>query len=168
MRRTVLLMSILALAACKKKASAVDPLSEMDGPVVAKEETKAPAHVEEMKANFAKVHFDTDSYALDEEGRKALMLNANLMGRYPDVKVEVQGHADERGTTDYNMALGQNRAQAVVNFITKQGVAASRVAVISFGEEVPVNRAHTQTAWSQNRRAEFRVTWGEEVAGTVQ
>ena len=77
-----------------------------------------------------------------------------------DIKVEIQGHADERGTTDYNLALGQKRSDSVKSYLVSAGVAPSRLSSISYGEEQPLDMAHTEIAWSKNRRAEFRITWG--------
>ena len=79
----------------------------------------------------------------------------------PNIRIEVQGHADERGTTEYNLALGEKRASAVLNFMTTQGVASSRVRIVSFGEERPISQTSSETAWSQNRRCEFHITFSD-------
>ena len=85
------------------------------------------------------------------------------------MKVEIQGHADERGTTEYNLALGQKRAAAVRQFLLAEGVAPSRLSTISYGEEKPRAAGESETAWAQNRRAEFRITWSGDalVQGTT-
>jgi peptidoglycan-associated lipoprotein len=118
-----------------------------------------PDHVVQMARNFERVFFAFDASALNDEGKKALTDNIALMQQFPDVRVEVQGHADERGTTDYNLSLGQKRAQAVVSFMTASGIPASRVKVVSYGEERPLDVSGTERAWAQNRRAEFAITW---------
>jgi peptidoglycan-associated lipoprotein len=120
-----------------------------------------------MAGNFERVYFDLDADALGSEAKGALADNAKIMADFPDVRVEVQGHADERGTTEYNIALDQRRAQAVRTALLGSGVAGSRVTTVSFGEERPAVAGSGESYWSKNRRAEFRVVWGEGVAGTT-
>lgn len=118
--------------------------------------------------NFARVHFETNKAVLTADSMDALTANALILARYPDLRVEIQGHADERGTTDYNLALGQQRAAAVQEYLVGQGIAASRLPLVSFGEERPASAGAGETAWAQNRRAEFRVLAGPEgVQGTT-
>ena len=95
----------------------------------------------------------------------AITDNVKIMQAHNDVKLQIQGHADERGTTDYNLALGQRRADAIKNHMINQGVAPSRLAVVSYGEEKPLDPGSNERAWAQNRRAEFIITWGD--AATV-
>lgn len=76
------------------------------------------------------------------------------------MKIEVQGHCDERGTTEYNMALGERRASAVRNYLTSNGIAGSRIKTVSYGKERPLSQGSDEGAWSQNRRAEFKVLSG--------
>ena len=118
-------------------------------------------------ANFERVYFELDSSRLSPDARAALDENITLLQQRPDLKVEVQGHADERGTTDYNLALGARRAETVRNYMTKLGVAPERVTVLSYGEERPAAQGQGETVWSKNRRAEFRVTQGSNVRGTL-
>ena len=175
MNRSLLLLSALSLAllpGCKKKpiddgmadASTGDP-----APVAAAKPSEAPPHVQEMAANFARVYFDFDSAVLNGESKRALDANVDIMGKYTDVKVEVQGHADERGTTDYNLALGQKRADAVIAYMSAKGITGTRIKSVSYGEERPLDPRTAEVAWAQNRRAEFRVLSdaGEGVVGTV-
>ncbi|RME24254.1 MAG: peptidoglycan-associated lipoprotein Pal [Deltaproteobacteria bacterium] len=151
---------------CKKKPAetapaAVAPVTEAPAPV-----EEAPAEVQEMALNFSRVYFEFDQATLNAASKAALDSNAEIMKKKTDIKVEIQGHADERGTTDYNLALGTRRAQAVRDYLVAQGIAPSRLTVVSYGEERPLVQGHSETAWSQNRRAEFRITWGD--AGNVQ
>jgi peptidoglycan-associated lipoprotein len=119
-------------------------------------------------ANFERVHFALDSSRLDGEARAALSANAELLKRYPTVRVEVEGHADERGTVDYNLALGQRRAAAVVDHLRDAGVSVHQLRTVSLGEEMPLQRGSGEVAWSANRRAEFVVlTPGQPVRGTT-
>ena len=101
-------------------------------------------------------------------GRAALDANAAILQRHPDVRVEVQGHADARGTVDYNLALGFRRSAAVVDHLRARGVSAQQLAAVSYGEEIPLARGDGEPVWAQNRRAEFRVIAGPQtVEGTV-
>ena len=121
-----------------------------------------------MVANFNRVHFDYDSYALDADSRDALSTNAGLMQTWGSIEVEIQGHSDDRGSTEYNLALGHRRAAAVREAMIGMGVSPGRVSTISYGEEAPLDRAAGEVAWASNRRAEFRVTSGDaQVQGTV-
>ena len=83
-----------------------------------------------------------------------------MMNKHSDMKVEIQGHADERGTTQYNMALGQRRANKVVKYMESNGISSSRLRAVSYGEERPLAMGNDDSAWSQNRRAEFKITFG--------
>lgn len=154
----------LILTACKKNQS-VESAGELGYAVTTAQPGAMPAHVERMMGNFERVHFDTDSSTLNEESKNALARNAKIMVEHPDLTIEVQGHCDERGTTEYNIALGDRRAAAVRETLISQGVAPSRIVAVSYGEEMPLAMGAVEEAWSQNRRAEFRVTWDD---GTVQ
>jgi peptidoglycan-associated lipoprotein len=126
------------------------------------------AAVAEMLDNFGRVHFETARAVLSADAMDALTANALILSRFPDLVVEIQGHADERGTTDYNLALGQQRAAAVADYLIGQGIAASRLPLVSFGEERPIVAGSGDVAWAQNRRAEFRIlTGGLGIQGTV-
>ena len=118
-------------------------------------------------ANFARVHFEVDSSSLTEEALAALADNAKILQEHRSIRVEIQGHADERGTVDYNLALGMRRADAVARALGAMGVTEDRLRAISFGEERPIEASASETAWSQNRRCEFRVTAGDGARGTT-
>ena len=100
-----------------------------------------------------RVFFDTDVYALSAEARATLDSQADYLLRYPNVSVTIEGHADERGTREYNLALGDRRANSVRNYLESRGVAASRMTTISWGKERPAVEGSSEEAWSQNRRA---------------
>jgi peptidoglycan-associated lipoprotein len=160
------LVVLVALTGCKKKAPETPTNSNL-GVTTGAPQNQDQA-VRDLVANFEKVHFETDSDALDSSGKAALEANAQILQNHPDLKVEVQGHADERGTIDYNLALGQRRAKSVVDYLTQQGVAPSRLPVVSYGEERPEDKRSGATAWAKNRRAEFRVlTSVPDVQGTT-
>lgn len=166
---------VLALAlplmtglACKRKPT--ETVAAAPAVVAPAKVAEVPREVTQMKANFERTYFDFDSSEVTDVTKTVLDSNVALMQKKADVKIEIQGHADERGTTDYNLALGQRRAQAVYNYMTARGVAPSRLKVVSYGEERPLATGETDTAWSKNRRAEFRITWGgdESVGGTTE
>jgi peptidoglycan-associated lipoprotein len=100
-----------------------------------------------------RVFFETDSHSLDGPSRATLDAQAAWLQSNPIVRVTVEGHADERGTREYNLALGDRRANAARDYLQSRGVAATRMQVISWGKERPAAEGHDETAWSQNRRA---------------
>lgn len=101
------------------------------------------------------VHFAYDSYKLTGESRNILKNSAKWMKDNPSATIQVEGHCDERGTTEYNLALGERRANAAKDYLVKLGVDAARVSIISYGEERPVDPGHDEGAWAKNRRDEF-------------
>lgn len=161
---------IVLLIGCKscKKEPAPPPIVEPPPPVTEQVKPPAPEPVAQMAKNFERVFFEFESAALNAEGKAALDENASIMQAYPDIKLEVQGHADERGTTEFNLALGQKRADAVVQYMLARGISSSRVKSVSYGEERPLDNQSTERAYAQNRRAEFIITWSGEapVKGT--
>lgn len=104
------------------------------------------------------VNFAYDSSAISDEARSILENNANFMKKMENVKVRVEGHCDERGSQQYNIALGNRRAQAVKKFLEGLGVASDRIETYSYGKERPLTFDHTETSWAQNRRGNFVVT----------
>lgn len=106
---------------------------------------------------LAAVNFDYDKAELSEESRRALRENAAALKKRKTVEIQVAGHCDERGTTEYNLALGQRRANAVRNYYKYLGVKMGRMSTISYGEERPVCHESTDECWRQNRRAETLV-----------
>ena len=100
------------------------------------------------------IRFDYDAYALPEDARATLKKNADYLGQHRDLDVLVAGHCDERGTTEYNLALGQRRAKEVRDYYLRLGVAAKSVATISYGKERPACQERNEACWKQNRRAE--------------
>ena len=99
------------------------------------------------------VHFATDSSDVDSEAQGILTRQAQWMQKYPNVRVTVEGHCDERGTREYNLALGDRRANSAKSFLINAGISASRISVISYGKEKPVASGSDESAWAQNRRA---------------
>lgn len=110
------------------------------------------------------VHFAFDSHELTEEAHQVLKGNAEWLRTHPSVRVQIEGHCDERGTVEYNLALGAKRAQTVKEYLTTLGIAVDRLSDISYGEEIPVCKEPTEACWEKNRRARFVVTGGGPVS----
>ena len=104
------------------------------------------------------VFFAYDSDVLDDLARKTMADNAEVMKKYGTWVITIEGHCDERGTAEYNLALGDRRAIAAKNYMVTLGVAADRLRTVSYGNEFPFDPAHEETAWKQNRRAHFMLT----------
>lgn len=104
------------------------------------------------------VYFDFDSSQLTSAARNTLEANAEFLKNNQNVDIQVEGHADERGGEQYNLALGERRARSVKDYLTALGVDANRVSIISFGKTTPKAFGHNEEAWSQNRRANFVIT----------
>ena len=104
------------------------------------------------------VPFDFDSAVLLESARPILDRTAEWLQSYSTVTLLVEGHCDERGTVEYNLALGERRATAAYNYLVSLGIPASRLKTISYGKEFPLDPGHTEEAWARNRRAHFEVT----------
>ncbi|MDQ3139843.1 MAG: peptidoglycan-associated lipoprotein Pal [Pseudomonadota bacterium] len=100
-----------------------------------------------------RVLFETDSYSIDGEDRATLDAQAAWLQRNSGVSVTIEGHADERGTREYNLALGERRANSAKNYLEARGIASSRMTVISWGKERPASLGSDESAWAQNRRA---------------
>jgi len=117
--------------------------------------TNLPGSVADFKSTSGSdtVLFGYDSYEVDDTAKAILGKQAEWLARYPNVKVTVEGHTDERGTREYNLALGDRRSSAAKNFLAAQGVDAGRIATISYGKERPVADGTDESAYAQNRRA---------------
>lgn len=102
--------------------------------------------------------FPLDSHDLNDEGRMVVSGNADVLKKYATWQITVEGHADERGTAEYNLALGEKRANAVKTYLISLGVSPDRLKVISYGKEFPFDPGHDESAWSKNRRAHFVIT----------
>ena len=107
--------------------------------------------------NLRDVFFDFDKYDIRPEDARTLDANANWLKSNPNQLVLIEGHCDERGTNEYNLALGERRAKAAMNYLVSQGVQASRITIISYGEERPTCTEKNESCWAKNRRAHFLV-----------
>ncbi len=119
-----------------------------------------PADLEELnkKGYLKDIFYDYDLYDVKADQRDAMAANAEWLKKWPAVKIQVEGHCDERGSNKYNMALGDKRANAARDYLVSLGIDASRITTLSYGEERPFVEGQTEDAWSQNRRAHFVVT----------
>jgi peptidoglycan-associated lipoprotein len=106
------------------------------------------------------INFEYDQAAVRATDQGILDRKAAILGANPNVKIQISGHADERGSDEYNLALGNRRAAAAMRYLENKGIDASRMEVVSYGEERPLNPGHDETAYAQNRRDEFQVTAG--------
>ncbi|HEX9022850.1 MAG TPA: peptidoglycan-associated lipoprotein Pal [Geobacteraceae bacterium] len=117
----------------------------------AKEEAPAP------QAELTTILFDFDSYVLTASARETLTKNAEAMQKDKSIKVRVEGNCDERGSDEYNLALGEKRAKAAMNYLVSLGIPGDRLSIISYGKEKPVDPGHDEAAWAKNRRDDFVV-----------
>src|SRR3990172_9057849 len=101
------------------------------------------------------IRFDFDRYDVRPQDTEILRENVALLKKYPNVKIQIEGHCDERGTTEYNIALGERRANSTKKYLLSLGIPSDRLSTISYGEEKPADPAHTEGAWGKNRRAHF-------------
>lgn len=157
----LLIVSASALAACGKKAPEVLPPPPVSnttpeptapppptGPQVGSQE-----HFNSAVNGATVVYFDLDRFNISSQSAATLQAQAQYFARYPQVTFTIEGHADERGTREYNLALGERRANAAKNYLTSLGIAANRIQVVSFGKERPVALGSDEQSWAQNRRA---------------
>jgi peptidoglycan-associated lipoprotein len=143
----VFLLAVPIMAACSKKPKHTPSTAGAEGPVT-------PGSPREFSAVAGdRVLFTVDSAQLSASARETLKGQAQWLARYPGYTATIEGHADERGTREYNIALGARRAEAVRTFLMSQGVNASRMRTISYGKERPVATCDDISCWSQNRRA---------------
>lgn len=177
------LAAVLFVGACKKEPPPLPPgptgptaeeLAEAQriADSIAREAARLEAELAAQRAAEAarqraravlteRVHFDYDMSEIRPDAEQVLRSKVEILRASPNVRIRIEGHCDERGSNEYNDALGNRRAQAVVDFFTNFGLDPSRFATVSFGEDRPLVRASNEEAWAQNRRAEFIVTAGE-------
>jgi len=175
-----LALLIVPLMGCRRSAPAAAPApvatrnddsaarARADS-IAAAELARRQAEERDRRAQIARAHevltnvvyFEYDSDRLTSEAEDRLRTKASLLRANPAVELRVEGHADERGSTEYNLALGQRRAESARTFLTGYGITGNRVGTISYGKERPAVEGSTESAWARNRRAEFAVVAGE-------
>jgi peptidoglycan-associated lipoprotein len=122
-----------------------------------KEETALSSAAAQLQAALEKIYFDFDSFVLSAQSRDSLSRDAKLLLKYGSAKVQIEGHCDERGSDEYNLALGEKRAKAAMSYLVTLGVPSSQLSFISYGKEKPADPGHDEAAWAKNRRDEFVV-----------
>ena len=161
---TIVFASLLMLAACSSKpadnGSAAGSGAAGAGSSTAGT-TIAPGSDRDFIVNVGdRIFFDTDKYNVRADQRAQLQKQADWLKKYPNVQVTVEGHADERGTREYNLALGARRANAVKEFLVSLGVSTSRLQTVSYGKERPICTESNEDCWAQNRRGVSTITSG--------
>jgi peptidoglycan-associated lipoprotein len=123
--------------------------------------TIVPGSAEDLRVNVGDtVHFDYDQYALTDEDKGTLQRQATWLQKFPAVRLTIEGHCDERGTREYNLALGARRANAVKEYLASLGVSSSRLETVSYGKERPVCTQSDESCWAQNRRGVSTIAGG--------
>jgi peptidoglycan-associated lipoprotein len=160
--RTLLMMgaALLALSACAKKRVDLPPEpvgtnNTGSGGATGLGSRAAPGSYEDFVASVAsdRVYFDTDRFDIDAEDQATLQSQAQWLQRYPNTRVTIEGHCDERGTREYNLALGERRANAAKNYLASIGISPARISTISYGKERPDALGSDEASWARNRRA---------------
>lgn len=160
------LSAVLVLGACTHKQEAVTtappPMAAAPAPPPAPVTSSIiPGSAEDLRVNVGDtVHFALDQYNVEESDKALLGRQAAWLQRYPSVRVTIEGHADERGTREYNLALGARRANAVKEYLVSQGVSTGRIETISYGKERPICTSSDEGCWAQNRRGVTIVSGG--------
>jgi peptidoglycan-associated lipoprotein len=155
----LLLLSATALSACgKKKIADLPPPASGTGYGDNNGSNAGqviPGSQEDFVASISsdRIFFDTDRFNVDTQDQATLQSQAQWLARYPNVRITLEGHADERGTRDYNLALGERRANSAKNYLTSLGVNSARIQTVSYGKERPQALGSDEQAWAQNRRA---------------
>jgi len=166
----VFLSCTTVLAGCAKKAPEdlpppPPPVSPVNEPVPPAPAPSQPplvpsgpaigtqAHFEQATNGQSVIYFDTDRFNIDSTDSVALQVQAQYLAQYSEINVTIEGHADERGTREYNLALGERRANATKNYLVSLGISSDRIATVSYGKERPEAVASNEEAWAQNRRA---------------
>lgn len=156
----LLLSTALILSACAKKEAVpvveeIEPVEEVAPPLDEIEEEPVVEKVEPIV--LEDIFFDYDKFNIKKDYESVLTKNAELLLGNPEVKLLIEGHCDDRGTNEYNLALGEKRAKAVIDFYVTYGIGADRLSMVSYGEERPFVRGSNDESWAQNRRAHMVV-----------
>jgi len=149
------LAATLAMTACSKKHNA----DEGNLPTAANADENTMGDSDNGQAmGLQTIHFGYDTYTLDTEAKGILTSNVQILKDKTSVQIQIEGHCDQRGGIQYNIALGEKRANSVKKFLVDQGISADRITVISFGKEKPLDNGMSEEAYAKNRRANFVIT----------
>jgi len=181
-KNTIAKFALVSLAALSIAACSSKPKEEVIEPVPAPEPAPAPAPMpaptpapapapvgvvpgsqQDFVVNVGdRIYFDLDQSSVREDARAILDAQAAWLVRYPNVKIRIEGNADERGTREYNFALGARRAESVSQYLVSKGVVPARISTISYGKENPIATGANEDAWAQNRNAKTTLTEGAQ------
>jgi len=170
-----LLMTLAVLPACNRETAATTVKSDVSSsnattkipetpaypsaapqsPIQESVEASKPLDVGLSGKSFQDAYFDFDKYLIRDDAKSALQKDAEFLNNHPNLKVQIEGHCDERGTEEYNLVLGNHRADAVKQFLVTLGVDASRISIISYGKDKPFCSQHTASCYQDNRRGHF-------------
>jgi len=140
---------------CQKKQAAAAPAEIVAPPPEVEEEVPPPAP--EPSVSLEPIFFDFDKSNITPDAKAILDKNAEWTSKNPTAKIRIEGNCDERGTNEYNMALGERRATSAKQYLVTLGIAANRLTTVSYGEEKPLDPGHDEAAWAKNRRDDFKV-----------
>ena len=156
----LLITTSLVLAGCSKKApEELPPAPIGTAPDTTPPPDPGPGYAPGSQGDFLantmsdRILFDTDRYNVDPQDQVVLQSQAQWLAQHPNARITIEGHCDERGTRDYNLALGERRANAAKNYLASLGVSPNRMTTVSYGKERPDALGSNQSAWAQNRRA---------------
>lgn len=161
---TAIIVAAAMLAACESTPTSTGQAASTGTTTPAAQTAPAPrgpvpGSQMDLEINVGdRVFYDFDKYNLKPDARTQVERWAAWLKTYPNVRVTIEGHADERGTREYNLALGERRAMAVKVYLVSLGIAPDRVRTVSYGNEFPFNPGHDEQAWAENRRAHFVIT----------
>ena len=164
--RIICLAGLTGVAACAHKQEAVNttpPPAHATAAARSPQVTSSilPGSEQDFRVNVGDtVHFALNQYLIEDSDKAVLQRQAGWLSKYPRVRVTIEGHCDERGTREYNLALGARRANAVKEYLASQGVAAGRMETISYGKERPICTESNEACWAQNRRGVTSITSG--------
>lgn len=147
-----------AVQPAKPAPPAVTPTPDDEKERLAREQRERQLRMEIQAFEAGNIYFDFDKSELKPEARAILDKKASWLKAHPDFSVRVEGHCDERGTNEYNLALGERRANAAMKYLNALGISSSRISTVSYGEERPVDSGHNEAAWAKNRRDEFMLS----------
>jgi len=174
MKKITLVLGLLAIsgftiAGCAKKEivkpeekpqakqEAPQPAQPQAPAVTAQTQQPAVKSIEEIQKELQMIHFDFNKYNIRPDAKTILEHNAKVLEENPDIKVQIAGYCDERGSVEYNLALGEKRAQAAKDYLVTLGIAPGRLSTISYGKSDPIDPEHNEKAWAMNRRDEFHI-----------
>ena len=143
-------------ARVKEEEARLAQKAELEKSLVAKKERGIEGEVFETKM-LKDIHFGYDQYDIRRADEEILRENAAFLKKNPQMKIQIEGHCDERGTSEYNLALGERRANSTKRYLVSLGIASDRISTISFGKERPFDPGHNEEAWAKNRRAHIVV-----------